>query len=123
MFAAQVGLLILLIMIPVVAQQPEQKTAKSTKKAAVLSKEAEELRLSAVSQLHSLAQTAGEIDNISERVRAMAEIGDAFWPVDPEYARTMLVLSFKAIAKLSDGGENDPERLANQKRALRRVVL
>jgi hypothetical protein len=119
----RVGLLISLIIIPAVAQQPVQKVAKSTKKAAVLSKEAEELRLSAVSQLHSLAQTANEIDNIPERVRVMAEIGDAFWPIDPEYARTMLVRSFKEIDKLAGGSENDPERLASQKRALRRVVL
>ncbi len=123
MFSARVGLLILLVMIPVVAQQPEQKTVKPTKKAAVLSKEVEELRLSAVSQLHSLAQTANEIDNVTERVRVLAEIGDAFWSVDPEYARTMLVRSFKEIDKLSGGSENDPERLASQKRALRRVVL
>ena len=123
MISLRIGLLACLIMIPVVAQQPEQKTAKSTKKAAVLSKEAEELRLSAVSQLHSLAQTAGEIDNITERVRVMTEIGDAFWSVDPEYARTMLVRTFKEVDKLSGGSENDPERLASQKRALRRVVL
>jgi chaperonin cofactor prefoldin len=119
----RVCLLILLIALPAVAQQPGQKTAKSTKKAAVLSKEAEELRLSAVSQLHSLVQTANEIDNIAERVRVMTEIGDAFWPVDQEYARTMLVWSFKEIGKLSDGSEDDPERLASSKRALRRVVL
>ena len=123
MFSARVGLLILLTTITSVAQQPEQKTAKSNKKAAVLSKEAEELRLSAVSQLHSLVQAANEIDNITERVRVMAEIGDAFWPVDPEYARTMLVRSFKEIDKLSTGSENDPERLASQKRALRRLVM
>lgn len=122
-FSARVGLLLLLIIVPAVAQQPDQKIAKSTKKAAVLSKEAEELRLSAVSQLHSLVQTANEIDSITERVRVMAEIGDAFWPIDPEYARTMLVRSFKEIDRLSDGSENDPEILASQKRALRRVVL
>src|SRR3569832_425480 len=123
MTSARVGLLILLIVLPAVAQQPDQKTTKSTKKAAVLSKEAEELRLSAVSQLHSLVQTANEIDNITERVRVMAEIGDAFWPVGRQYARTLLVRSFKEIDKLSGDSENDPERLASSKRALRRVVL
>lgn len=123
MFSARVGLLILFVMIPAVAQQPDQKTAKPAKKAQVLSNEAEELRLSAVSQLHSLAQTSNELDNITERVRVMAEIGDAFWSVDPEYARTMLVRTFKDIDKLSNGSESNPERLASQKRALRRVVL
>lgn len=123
MFSARVGLLILLITFAAVAQQPVQKTTKSTKKAAVLSKEVEELRLSAVSQLHSLVQAANEIDDIPERVRVMAEIGDAFWSVDPEYARTILVRSFKEIDKLSSGSENDPERLASQKRTLRRLVL
>jgi hypothetical protein len=123
MISLRVCLLILLIAIPAAAQQPDQKPAKSTKKAAALSKEAEELRLSAVSQLHSLAQTANEIDNITERVRVMAEIGDAFWQVDTEYARTMLVRTFKEIDKLSGSSENDPERLASQKRALRRLVL
>src|ERR1700750_1518395 len=106
MISLRVCLLILLIVIPAAAQQPDQKSAKSTKKAAVLSKEAEELRLSAVSQLHSLAQTANEIDNITERVRVRAEIGDAFWQVDPEYARTMLVRTFKEIDKLPGGSEN-----------------
>jgi len=123
MFSAQVGLLILLVTIPAVAQQPDQKTAKTTTKAQVLSKEAEELRLSAVSQLYSLAQTTNEIDNITERVRVMAEIGDAFWSVDPEYARAILVRTFKEIDKLSSGPDNNAERLASQKRALRRVVL
>ena len=102
MFSARVGLLILLIMIPAVAQQPVPKTAKSTKKTAVLSKEAEELRLSAVSQLHSLAQTANEIDDIPERVRVMAEIGDAFWPVDPENARAVLSIPYRERCALAE---------------------
>jgi len=123
MSSARIVLLTLLIMMPAVAQQPEQKTAKPAKKNSALSTEAEELRLSAVSQLHSLAQTTGEIDNVTERVRVMSEIGDAFWSVDPEYARTILVRTFKEIDKLSGGSANDAERLASQKRALRRIVL
>src|SRR3569832_1857421 len=109
MTSARVGLLILLIVLPAVAQQPDQKTTKSTKKAAVLSKEAEELRLSAVAQLHSLVQTANEIDNITERLRVMSEIGDAFWPVDREYARTLLVRSFKEGAERAGGAGDEPE--------------
>ena len=79
------------------------------------------MRLSATSLLHSLAQSANEIEDITERVRVLAEIGDAFWLVDPEQGRTVLVRAFKEIEKLSL--ETDPERLASQKRTLRRIVL
>ena len=105
---------------PAVSQQRDQKSAKSSKTQPSTTREAEELRLSATSLLHSLAQSANEIEDITERVRVLAEIGDAFWLVDPEQGRTVLVRAFKEIEKLS---ETDPERLATQKRTLRRIVL
>ena len=107
-------------MMPAVSQQRDQKSAKSPKTQPSTTREAEELRLSATSLLHSLAQSANEIEDITERIRVLAEIGDAFWLVDPEQGRTVLVRAFKEIEKLS---ENDPERLATQKRTLRRIVL
>ena len=125
MFSVRVGLLLLLTSVfamPVVSQQRDQKPKKPSSKPA-MSREAEELRLSATSLLHSLAQSANEIENINERVRIIAEIGDAFWLIDPEQARTTLVRAFKEIDKLSLGSDNDPERLATQKRTLRRLVL
>ena len=68
-----------------------------------MSEETEQLRLNAISLLHSLAQTANEIEKIEDRVTVLAEIGYAFWPVDREYARTVLLRSFKEIDKLLPG--------------------
>lgn len=125
MFSLRVGLFLLLtstFLAPVLAQQQrDPKPKKSTRPA--MSRDDEELRLSTVSFLHSLVQNANEIDSITERVRVLAEIGDAFWPVDQEQARTTLVRAFKEVEKLAPGSENDAERLATQKRALRRLVL
>lgn len=115
--------LILTLLTAVAAQQRDPKTKKPSKPAPAISREAEELRLSATSILQSLAQSANEIDNLTERVRVLAEVGDAFWLVDHEQARTLLVRTFKEIDKLSSDSNNDPERLATQKRALRRLVL
>jgi hypothetical protein len=118
------GLLIVLtatLFFPAVSQQRDQKPAKSSK--TTPTRESDELRLSAVSTLHTLAQSGNEIENISERVRVMAEIGDAFWPVDPEAARAMLVRTFKEIDKLSPSSSAEADRIATQKRALRRLVL
>lgn len=126
MFSLRVGLFLLLTSacaMPVVSQQRNQKSKKSPNAKPALSREAEELRLSATSLLHSLAQSANEIENISERVRVIAEIGDAFWLIDPEQGRTTLVRAFKEIDKLSLGSDSDAERLATQKRTLRRLVL
>jgi len=106
-----------------VSQQRDQKPQKSSKTTPAQNREAEELRLSAVSILHSLAQDVNAIDDIPDRVRIMAEIGDAFWSVDQEAGRTMLVRAFKEIDKLSVGTERDSERIATQKRALRQLVL
>jgi hypothetical protein len=130
MFLKRTNLLLLLISIcvwPALAQQRDQKPdeQKSPKPAKTrgMSKEAEELRLNAISLLHSLAQSANEIDDVSERVRVLAEIGDAFWAVDQEHSRSVLMRSYKEIDKLSASTQADAERIANQKRALRRVVL
>jgi hypothetical protein len=126
MFSVRIGLLIVLtstLLLPAVSQQRDQKPAKSSKTTSTQNREAEELRLSAVSILHSLAQSVNEIDSITERVRIMAEIGDAFWSVDQEAARAMLISTFKEVDKLSTGSERDSERNATQKRALRRLVL
>jgi hypothetical protein len=126
MFSMRAGLLIVLtsaLLTTAVSQQRDQKPAKPSKSPPAQNREAEELQLSAVSLLHSLAQNVNEIENVAERVRIMAEIGDAFWSVDQEAARTMLVRTFKEIDKLSAGSERDPERLATQKRPLRRLVL
>lgn len=112
-----------LLLIPVIAQQRDQKPAKSSKSRPAAAGEAEELRLSAISLLHSLAQSANEMGNVAERVRVLAEIGDAFWLVDPEQGRALLVRSFKEIDKLAARSQANPEMLASQKRSLRRVVL
>ena len=87
------------------------------------SAEAEQLRLSAISLLHSLAQSANEVENIEDRVTVLAEIGDAFWPVDREYARTVLVRSLKEIEKLAATNNDDKETVASQKRHLKQLVL
>ena len=101
----------------------EREGKPRTRSKAQRSQEAEELRLSATSLLHSLAQSANEIDDIAERVRVLAEIGDAFWSIDEEHARTVLVRGFKEIDKISTDTGLDRERLVSQKRSLRRVVL
>jgi hypothetical protein len=106
------------------AQQRDKKPKSSPKAQAGLTEEAEQLRLNAVSLLHSLAQNANEIDKIEDRVTVLAEIGDAFWPVDREYARATLVRSFKEIDKLAPGTSDDEkEGVAAQKRHLSQVVL
>jgi hypothetical protein len=80
---------------PVTAQQRDQKPGKSSSNKPAVSKEAEQLRLSATSLLHSLAQTVNELESVGERVRILAEIGDAFWLVDQELAPTTLGRAFK----------------------------
>src|SRR5688572_29968778 len=113
MFSLRAGLFLLLtstFVMPVVSQPRDQKPKKSS--TTRLSREAEELRLTATSLLHSLAQSVNEIESIPERVRVICEIGDAFWLVDPEQGRTMLVRAFKEIDKLPADASNDPERLA-----------
>ena len=112
-------MLTLTVVAPALSQQREGKPRSKNQH----SQEAEELRLSAVSVLHSLAQSANEIDDLGERVRVLAEIGDAFWSIDQEHARTVLIRSLKEIDKLAAGQASDADRIASQKRALRRVVL
>ena len=121
-----VGFLIVLIsafLMPAIGQQRDQKNKKPPKTPPALNREAEELRLNAVSLLHSLAQNVNEIENVTERVRVMAEIGDAFWLVDHEHGREMLVRAFKEIEKLTTAPGSNPEGLATQKRVLRHLVL
>lgn len=108
---------------PAFSQQRDKKAGKSSKSQPVLTKEEEQLRLSAVSLLHSVAQSVNEIDDVTERVRVLAEVGDAFWAVDPEQARTVLTRAFKEIEKLALSSGTDAQWLAVQKRTLRRVVL
>jgi hypothetical protein len=125
MFSLRAGLFLLLasvLAMPVTAQR-DQKTKKSSNSKPALSKEAEELRLSATSLLHSLAQNANEIESVNERVRILAEIGDAFWPVDQDLARATLVRAFKEVEKITSATASDEERIATQKRGLRRLVL
>ncbi len=123
---SRIGLLILmtsaLLMPAVFQQQRSAKPKDSSKPSPTLSRQAEELRLSAISLLHSLAQDANEVDDVTERVRVISEIGDAFWLVDHEHARATLIRAFREIEKLT-GSDDDPERLATQKRILRRLVL
>ena len=126
MFVVRVGLFLTLtstFLVPALSQQQDQKLKRPSKTQPSLTREAEALRLSAISTLHSLAQSANEIDSIPERVRVLAEIGDAFWLVEPEHARTVLVRSFKEIDKLSVNATGHAEKIATQKRTLRRVVL
>jgi hypothetical protein len=104
------------------AQQRDRK--QKTKPQTGLIEEAEQLRLSAISLLHSLAQNANEIENLEDRVTVLAEIGDAFWLVDKEYARTLLLRSFREIDKLRPGTNDDEkEQVAAQKRQLMHRVL
>lgn len=127
MFYVQVILFLILTLvfrIPAAAQQRDQKSRKpNTTTQTAVTREPDVLRLSAISLLYSLAQKGNEIDNIGERVRVLAEIGDAFWPVDQDYARATLVRDFKEIEKLQPSWEGERERLTSQKRALRRIVL
>jgi len=104
------------------AQQRDRK--QKTKPQTGLIEEAEQLRLSAISLLHSLAQNANEIENLEDRVTVLAEIGDAFWLVDKEYARALLLRSFREIDKLRPGTNDDEkEQVAAQKRQLMHRVL
>jgi hypothetical protein len=91
------------LLISTASQQRAQKQKPSSKAQPGLAEEVEQLRLSAISLLHSLAQSANEIETIDDRVTVLAEIGDAFWPVDREYSRTLLLHSFKEIDKLPPG--------------------
>src|SRR5689334_10059885 len=102
---------ILSILAPAESQQRDQKSRKPTKSPPDVSKEAEQLRLSATYLLRNLAQSGNEIENVAERVRALAEIGDGLWAVNPDDARAVLVRSFQEIDKLSIGSEHDRERI------------
>jgi hypothetical protein len=123
------GLVLLLVLFSMLvtsaaAQQRDRKQKPTAKAQPELSEEAEQLRLSAISLLHSLAQSANEIDNLDDRVTVLAEIGDAFWLVDREYARSVLLRSFKEIDKLTPGSnDEEKEQVAAQKRQLMYRVL
>jgi hypothetical protein len=119
--------LVLLLVLPLVlltSATAQQRERKQKKPQSALSEETEQLRLNAISLLHSLAQTANEIDKLEDRVTVLAEIGDAFWLVDKEYARTVLLRSFKEIDKLPPGTNDvEKEHAAEQKRHLRQIAL
>lgn len=123
MFAVRVLLLIILTSLFVIPAQSQERDRKQRKSQSVLTREADELRSSAISVLHSLAQSANEIDDLAERVRVLAEIGDAFWTIEPEHGRALLVRAFKEVDKLPVATQSDAERIAMLKRTLRRVVL
>jgi len=117
-------LLLVLSSTLLISAAAQQRDRKQKRPQTGLSEEAEQLRLSATSLLHSLAQNANEIDNLEDRVTVLAEIGDAFWLVDKEYARTVLLRSFKEIDKLPPGSNDDEkEQIAAQKRQLMHRVL
>jgi hypothetical protein len=105
------------------AQQSDQKIRKPAKSSATVNKEAELLRSNAIYLLRRLAQSGNEIENIPDRVRTLAEIGDVMWAVDRDDARAALVHSFQEIDKLTTAEAHDGLRVANQKRFLRRIVL
>lgn len=111
------------LLVPVRAQQSDQKTRKPAKSSASLSKEAELLRSNAIYLLRRLAQSGNEIENIPDRVRTLAEIADVMWAVDRDDARAALIHSFQEIDKLTAAETQDGVRVANQKRFLRRIVL
>lgn len=113
----------LTFLVPAESQQRDQKTKQSSKTKAVATSEAERLRTDATSLLYALAQSGNEIDSVVERVMVVAEVGDALWSVDQDYARAVLIRSFKEIDKLSPGADRDRARAASQTRALRRIVL
>lgn len=123
MFSMRVLLLIILTPLFLIVAQSQERAQKPRKTQPALSREADELRSSAISVLHSLAQSANEIDDIAERVRVLSEIGDAFWTIEPEHARALLVRAFKEVDKLSPATQADAERVAMLKRTLRRIVL
>jgi hypothetical protein len=108
---------------PVGAQQRDQKDRKPARSPASVRKEAELLRSSATYLLRSLAQSGNEIESVVDRIRTLAEIGDGLWAVDQDDARAVLSRSFQEIDKLSLGSERDRERVDNQRRLLRRIVL
>jgi hypothetical protein len=105
------------------AQQSDQKIRKPAKSSATVNKEAELLRSNAIYLLRRLAQSGNEIENIPDRVRTLAEIGDVMWAVDRDDARAALVHSFQEIDKLTTTEAHDGLRVANQKRFLRGIVL
>jgi hypothetical protein len=107
---------------PVAAQQRNQ-TRKQVKHQDAISKEASLLRLNATYLLRSLAQSGNEIENVSDRVRVLGEIGDGLWNIDHDDARAVLLRSFQEIDKLLSGSDQDRERAANQVRFLRRTIL
>lgn len=113
----------LTFVMPVESQQRDQKTKPSSKTKAVATSEAETLRANATSLLYALAQSGNEIDSVFERVMVVAEVGDALWSVDQDYARAVLIRSFHEIDKLPHDTDSDRERVASQTRALRRFVL
>lgn len=110
-------------LVPVGAQQSDQKIGKPARSSVTVSKEAELLRSNAIYLLRRLAQSGNEIENIPDRVRTLAEIGDVLWAVDRDDARAALIHSFQEIDKLTTGEERDGVRVANQTRFLRRIVL
>ena len=112
---------ILSLLVSAGSQQRDQKSTKPAKSPDAVSTEAELLRSSATYLLRNLVQSGNEIDNVAERVRALADIGDALWSVDRDDARAVLVRSFQEIDKLSVGGDRD--RVISQTRSLRRIVL
>lgn len=127
MFSPRVPLLITLVItlaspFPIPAQTQE-RTQKTRKPQATLNREADELRSSAISVLHSLSQSANELDDLGERVRVLAEIGDAFWTIEPEQGRAVLIRAFKEIDKLSAASQSDAEKISSRKQRLRRFVL
>jgi tetratricopeptide (TPR) repeat protein len=107
---------------PVAAQQRNQ-TRKQVKHQDAISKEASLLRLNATYLLRSLGQSGNEIENVSDRVRVLGEIGDGLWNIDHDDARAVLLRSFQEIDKLLSGSDQDRERAANQVRFLRRTIL
>jgi hypothetical protein len=105
------------------SQQRDQKTKPTPKTNTAAAREAERLRTNATSLLYLLAQSGNEIESVIERVMVVSEVGDALWSVDQDYARSALIRSFQETDKLVAGADRDRERVASQKRALRRIVL
>lgn len=116
-------ILSLILPLPVASQQRDQKTKKPAKSPTLATEEAAMLRSRAISALYGLAQSASEVESVAERVRILAEVGDALWGADKEGARAVLIRAFQEIDKLSPASGSNREHTANQVRALRRMVL
>lgn len=125
MFRWRLSLLLLMLLCAhaiAPAQQRDQRAAPRPDAKGNVS-DGDLLRLQAVALLNTLEQSAGDIKDVTERVRVLAEVGDALWSVDEDRARAVLTRAYEEVDKLTAESEADRERVSSRAEALRRMVL